>query len=472
MKVFGSQSKNCGIFDCFKSVFPLFKWRSSLYKLCYKELILLLIPYLTLTVVYRCALNEDEKRLFEELVRYFERYLEMISLPFILGFYVATVAARWWQQYMALPWPDRLILTVAAYIGGTDSESRKLKKTLVRHCNLMAVLLIRSLSTSASNRKKTLEDAVKSGFMTKTEMRCYESIESDVSLYWLPGLWFAQNLQEAFMKGHIKDTYAVNLIMEELLDFRGKCGTLWTYSWISIPLIYTQVVTLAVYSFFFACIMGHQRIVEHTSPEDGLTADLYYGFSLVLKFFFYMGLLKLAEQMICPYGDGDEHFDVDFLLNRHAQVIQLGTDTLSEQCPSASHELLNQEEYSLQEEDPDADKGLKNKRTDCPYGSTATRKFSALKNLRRTARVSLLNGTAAVPFFINSDATLRSVQQHEHDNPPHSFSEISTTFKMPIQNGAEQGFARYWKNPTGMCKISPKRTHAETSDITQSSVHL
>lgn len=99
-------------------------------------------------------------------------------------------------------------------------------------------------------------------------MRCYESIESDVNLYWLPGLWFAQNLQEAFMKGHIKDTYAVKLIMEvtrilllhlfhqtfeknnvpgirvclqELLDFRGKCGTLWTYSWISIPLIYTQV---------------------------------------------------------------------------------------------------------------------------------------------------------------------------------------------------------------------------------------
>lgn len=33
-----------------------------------------------------------------------------------------------------------------------------------------------------------------------------------------------------------------------------------------------------------------------------------------------MGLLKLAEQMICPYGNGDEHFDVDFLLNRHAEV--------------------------------------------------------------------------------------------------------------------------------------------------------
>ncbi|XP_032780724.1 bestrophin-2 isoform X2 [Daphnia magna] len=459
MKAFGFRSKNCGIFDGFKSVFPLFKWRSSLYKLCYKELIFLLIPYLILTVVYRYALNEDGKRLFEELVRYFDRYLEMISLPFILGFYVATVAARWWQQYMALPWPDRLILTVAAYIQGTDSESRKLKKTLVRHCNLMGVLLIRSLATSVSNRKKTLEDAVKSGFMTKTEMRCYESIESDVNLYWLPGLWFAQNLQEAFMKGHIKDTYAVKLIMEELLDFRGKCGTLWTYSWISIPLIYTQVVTLAVYSFFFACIMGHQRIVDQTSPEDGLTADLYYGLSL------------LAEQMICPYGNGDEHFDVDFLLNRHAEVIQLGTDTLSEQCPLASQELLSQGENSLEEKDPDNDEEQKMKSTDYPYDSAALRKFSALNNLRRPTRVSLQNGNAAVPSFANSDATLQSVQ-HEPDNPSHSHSEISTTSRMPMQNAARQGFARYLKNSTGICKISSRRTHVETSDNQQSSVHL
>jgi hypothetical protein len=35
-----------------------------------------------------------EHRLFEQFVRYFDQYLDMISLPFILGFYVATVAAR------------------------------------------------------------------------------------------------------------------------------------------------------------------------------------------------------------------------------------------------------------------------------------------------------------------------------------------------------------------------------------------
>lgn len=58
---------------------------------------------------------------------------------------------------------QRLILTIAAYVRGCDAESRKLKKTLVRHCNLMGVLLIRSLSRTDNNRKKTLEEAVELG---------------------------------------------------------------------------------------------------------------------------------------------------------------------------------------------------------------------------------------------------------------------------------------------------------------------
>ncbi|XP_046653571.1 bestrophin-2-like isoform X2 [Daphnia pulicaria] len=459
---FWRNCRMCSLFDGFKSLFLLFKWRSSLYKLCYKELICLLIPYFSLTVVYRKALDEDGKRLFEQFVRYFNQYLDMISLPFILGFYVATVAARWWQQYMALPWPDRLILTIAAYVHGYDAESKKLKKTLVRHCNLMGVLLVRSLSRTNNNCKKILEEAVKLGFMTKREKIYYESIETNVNLYWLPGLWFAQNLQAAFLQGCVKDTYAVNQIMEELLDYRGKCGTLWTYSWISIPLIYTQVVTLAVYSFFFACIMGHQRIVDPTSPENGITADLFYGFSLVLKFFFYMGLLKLAEQMICPYGDGDEHFDVDFLLNRHAQVIQLGTDILSDQCPSAFPELLDQKiERNFERKQSVTQKDKKN----CinqPFDSHMT--LSKLFSSRMISAFNILHRpTRVAPEKNHVDGSFPFVSNE---------LEISYDTRAKTQKTDERWFAKYWKRSSGSCEVSSRRTNLDTGNNEQSFVHL
>lgn len=45
--------------------------------------------------------------------------------------------------------------------------------------------------------------------------------------------------------------------------------------------------------------------------------------------------------MINPYGDDDEDFDLSYLLNRHAKVINLGTNIItSESCPPMKDEHL------------------------------------------------------------------------------------------------------------------------------------
>jgi Bestrophin, RFP-TM, chloride channel len=49
------------------------------------------------------------------------------------------------------------------YIPGSDEESRLLRKTLLRHCNLMMVLVLRSISDSVSRRLPTLDDVVSAG---------------------------------------------------------------------------------------------------------------------------------------------------------------------------------------------------------------------------------------------------------------------------------------------------------------------
>lgn len=53
-----------------------------------------------------------------------------------------------------------------------------------------------------------------SGYMTREEKKCLESIKTDVNLYWLPGLWFTKNLQEALRQGHVRDAYGAQLIMQ------------------------------------------------------------------------------------------------------------------------------------------------------------------------------------------------------------------------------------------------------------------
>ena len=45
--------------------------------------------------------------------------------------------------------------------------------------------------------------------------------------------------------------------------------------------------------------------------------------------------------MINPYGDDDEDFDLNYLINRHKEVIHLGSDVMSsDRCPPLAEDLL------------------------------------------------------------------------------------------------------------------------------------
>ena len=60
----------------------------------------------------------------------------------------------------------------------------------------------------------------------------------------------------------------------------------------SLPLVYTQVVSLAVYSFFCATLLGRQWL----DPDrvDVTQVDYVFPFFTVLQFLFYVGWLKVS----------------------------------------------------------------------------------------------------------------------------------------------------------------------------------
>ncbi|KAI5749999.1 hypothetical protein M8J76_012053 [Diaphorina citri] len=85
----------------------LFMWKGSLWKLIYRELALFLLCFGCISAFYRYTLPDEQKRLFEKVAIYGEQVLKEFPLSFVLGFYVAYVAGRWWNQYEAIPWPDK-----------------------------------------------------------------------------------------------------------------------------------------------------------------------------------------------------------------------------------------------------------------------------------------------------------------------------------------------------------------------------
>ncbi|XP_024220172.1 bestrophin-4 isoform X2 [Halyomorpha halys] len=260
----------------------LFLWRGSLYKLIYRELILFLIAFGILSALYRNAFTIEQKRLFEKVVIYCDTFINLIPLSFVLGFYVAYVAGRWWQQFMAIPWPDKVMHSLALYVGSNDEQGRILRRTMMRYLNLSLILVLRSISSAVKRRFPTMEHLIEAGFMTRIELEMFTAVPSlEFNTYWIPCTWFISLLKDARKGNKITDPQGLKLIMQEFNEFRSKCGLLWSYDWISIPLVYTQV----------------------------------------------------AEQLINPFGDDDEDFELNWLIDRHTKVSYLGVDTLMVKTP-------------------------------------------------------------------------------------------------------------------------------------------
>uniref|UniRef100_A0AAX7TSC1 Bestrophin homolog n=1 Tax=Astatotilapia calliptera TaxID=8154 RepID=A0AAX7TSC1_ASTCA len=316
----------------------LLRWKGSIYKLLYREFILFALLYTVLSVVYRIVLSEDQKRLFEKLSMYCDKYAEQIPVTFVLGFYVTLVVNRWWNQFVNLPWPDRLMFHISSCVQGKDEYGRLLRRTLVRYVNLTSLLIFRSVSTAVCKRFPTMDHVVEAGFMTPEERKVFENVRSPHLKYWIPVVWFSNLASKARQEGRIQDSIDLQNILNEMNRFRTWCATLFGYNWVGVPLVYTQVVTLAVYTFFFACLIGRQ-FLDHTRGYQGHDLDLYVPVFTLLQFFFYCGWLKVAEQLINPFGDDDDDFEANWIIDRNLQVSLLAVDEMHMNMPHMTKDI-------------------------------------------------------------------------------------------------------------------------------------
>ena len=90
----------------------LLRWKGSIWKTAWKELLSFLILYYAVRLFYHHLLplhSSSAVEYMDKLVREFDEYTTRIPIMFLLGFYVAAVVKRWWEQFELLGWPDDVI---------------------------------------------------------------------------------------------------------------------------------------------------------------------------------------------------------------------------------------------------------------------------------------------------------------------------------------------------------------------------
>lgn len=241
----------------------LARWRGSVYKLLWKDLTIFLSIYYLLHILYMSELSPEHRKIFEALVYYCSQYGTYIPLSFVLGFFVSNVMTRWWNQYQTIPWPTTIAVYVSSTIHGYDEVGRAMRRTIMRYVCLSLTMVLRVLSPRLKKRFPRMADFVEAGFLHENELAIIEDMERKFPGYgknFMPIVWAAGIVTRARKEGRINDDYAAMTIIEALNSFRGSCGVLMTYNTITIPLVYTQVVTLAVYAYFLVSLVSQSSM--------------------------------------------------------------------------------------------------------------------------------------------------------------------------------------------------------------------
>jgi bestrophin, other len=285
-------------------------------------------------------MTAQQRENFKEVVNQFKEFEKILPLSFVLGFFVSNVMTRWWDQYQSIPWPYSIAVYVSSTIKGYDEVGRCIRRTIMRYVCLSLTMVFRKLSGRVKRRFPLMKDMVDAGLLTKNELAIIENMDEKFPMYgknWMPIVWAASLVNRARAEGRIADDYAVKTIIEALNSFRGSCGNLVNYNDIYIPLVYTQVVGIAVYFAFIVKLIAHQYIED----KGDLFVYDYFPVPIILEFIFYMGWLKVAETMLNPFGDDDDDFEVNQMIDHNLQVSYLIVDEMHNEHP----ELLKGEKH-------------------------------------------------------------------------------------------------------------------------------
>lgn len=230
----------------------------------------------------------------------------------------------------------------------------------MRYVNLSTILVYRLVSLKAKKRFSTYQDLVDAKLVLPHEVdRMLKADErTPHELTWLPLLWAMKLLQRARSEGKItvEPPAFVNLISS--FEYIETCNRkILNYGWVNFPLAYTQVASVSVFLYFLAALFGRQYLIPHEkgvdgevvpteavpsyfshlgisytteTPFDKHTPDFIIPFFTFVELLSYMGWIKVAECLLNPFGDDDEDFKVNYMIDRNLQVSYLIVDEAEE----------------------------------------------------------------------------------------------------------------------------------------------
>ncbi len=242
-----------------------------------------------------------------------------------------------------------------------DQFRKNLRRTVMRYINLSTILVYRLVSTKVKSRFPTYREMVEAKLILPHEVDRLLAADAKTphESTWTPILWAVKLLQRARSEGKIAMEAPVYANLISSIDYVESCNRkILNYGWINFPLAYTQVATLSVFSYFLAALFGRQYLIPRDvnmdtesfphvnvsysslEPFSNHTPDFYFPVFTYVELLSYMGWIKVAETLLNPFGDDDEDFQVNYMIDRNLQVSYLIVDEAEEELEMAEDPFM------------------------------------------------------------------------------------------------------------------------------------
>ena len=215
----------------------------------------------------------------------------------------------------------------------------------MRYVNLSIVLVFRLVTRKVEKRFPDEQSLVEANLMLPDEAeklkKCSEKMLHETT--WLPIMWALKLLSKARRDKKIEiEAPIFGQIQSKFEEIEILNRKILNYGWVNFPLAYTQVAHFSVYLYFLAALFGRQylmpvkeqdidtysfpslkNIISIATPKSVFkphSPDLYVPFFTLFELFAYLGWIKVAESLLNPFGDDDEDFQIDYLIDRNISV--------------------------------------------------------------------------------------------------------------------------------------------------------
>ncbi|CAL8087965.1 unnamed protein product [Calicophoron daubneyi] len=220
---------------------------------------------------------------------------------------------------MTIPWAMTFSIALVSHLPGTAERPRLIRRTCFRYLLGSLVLTLTRINVVAKKRFPSFESMIAAGIFTKEEISMIEATPQQHGQPFLPIVWATSLVTMAEKEGLITNHHAAVLIIQEFNNFRQALLNLFLMDYVCVPLVYTQVVTLSVYSYFAASLIGRQYIIDRPQNDENQKSyykkDLYFPFFTFIQFVIYVGWLKVAETLVNPMGEDDEDIDINEVID-------------------------------------------------------------------------------------------------------------------------------------------------------------